>query len=545
MLAKAAIAHILKAEGVEFLSCFPNSSLIDACAREGIRPIVARSERVVVNIADGYSRAAGGGRVGVCAMQDGAGIENAFAGVAQAFGDSVPVLVLPGHYGRGHVGVPPDFDAVANFRHVTKWAAQLNEADRVDELLRRAFVALRTGRPGPVLLEVPKDVAEEEVGGELTYKPVPRFRSGPDAGDVEKTVSLILAATRPVLLVGQGIHYAEAWDGLQAFAELLRMPVMTSMGGKSALPENHPLALGVAGLTTTAMVDHFLQRTDLIVAIGSSLTSWWMFPPLPKGVPIVQSTIDERDLGKDNPIEHAVLGDAKLVLEALTSEARRRLDDGAQPAAADPTDEIRVVKDAWLADWLPRLTSDEVPINPYRVVWELASTIDRRNAIVTHDSGNPRDQAAPFFETVAPRSYVGWGHSTQLGYSLGLAMGMKLARPDRLVVNLMGDAAFGMAGMDFETASRSRIGTLTVVMNNSLMGNYDQFIPFATEHFGSRYLTGDMHRVAEALGGAAERVTEPSELAPALRRAIEVTRTSLPALVEVITKEERAFSKYW
>jgi acetolactate synthase-1/2/3 large subunit len=356
---------------------------------------------------------------------------------------------------------------------------------------------------------------------------------------------LILAAKRPVLLAGQGIHLAEAWDELRAFAELMRLPVMTSMNGKSALLENHPLALGVAGLTTTAMVDHFLRRTDLIVAIGSSLTSWWMFPPLPKGVPIVQSTIDERDLGKDNPIEHAVLGDAKLVLAALCSEAQRRIGDGARPAADDPADELSAVKSAWLAEWMPRLTSDEVPVNPYRVVWELATTIDRANAIVTHDSGNPRDQIAPFFETVAPRGYVGWGHSTQLGYSLGLAMGIKLARPDSVVVNVMGDAAFGMVGMDFETASRSRIGTITVVMNNSMMGNYEQFIPFSTEHYGSKYLTGDMHRVAEALGGSAERVTQPSEIAPALRRAVALTQTGLPALVEVITREESAFSRYW
>lgn len=546
MRAKDSIAAILEAEGVDFISCFPHNPLIDACASRGIRPIVARSERVAVNIADGFSRVAGGGRIGVCAMQDGAGIENAFAGIAQAYADSVPILALPAHAGRRHVGVPPDFDPVANFHHVTKWSAHLNGPDRVPELMRRAFTALRTGRPGPVLVEVPKDVAEEELtAGGPAYAPVPRYRSGPDPADVAKAVSLLLAASRPVLLAGQGVHHAEAWDELRRLAELLRLPVMTSMGGKSALPESHPLALGVAGLTTTAMVDHFLQRTDLLLAVGSSLTSWWMFPPLPKGCPIVQATIDERDLNKDHALEHALIGDAKLVLASLAAEADARLAGGARPAAADPAGEIAAVKRAWLEQWAPKLNSDEVPINPYRVVRELAATIDRDTTIVTHDSGSPRDQLAPFFESTVPRGYVGWGHSTQLGYSLGLAMGMKLAQPGKTVVNLMGDAAFGMVGMDVETASRSRIGILTIVMNNSMMGNYDKFIPISTERYGTKYLTGEMSKVAEALGGHSERVTEPSEVAPAIRRGLAATATGLPALVEVITREEPAFSSYW
>jgi thiamine pyrophosphate-dependent acetolactate synthase large subunit-like protein len=355
---------------------------------------------------------------------------------------------------------------------------------------------------------------------------------------------MLLRAKRPLLLAGQGVLAAEAWGELRQLAEKLQLPVMTSMGGKSAFPESHPLALGVGGLSTTGMVNHFLRKSDLIFAVGSSLTRWWMFPPLPRDCSVVQSTIDERDLNKDEAVDHAVLGDARLVLGAMTAEAERRLGNG-RPACDDPRPEIAAVKEEWLRDWLPKLTSDEVPLNPYRVIWDLVHTVDRARAIVTHDSGNPRDQLAPFYETVTPRSYLGWGHSTQLGYSLGLGMGVKLALPDRTVVNVMGDAALGMVGMDIETASRAGIGVLTVLLNNSAMGNYEDHIPVATARFGAKYLTGDYAKVAEGLGAWAERVERPEDIGAALQRGLDVTASGRPALIEMVTREEPALSQFW
>ena len=290
MKAKAAIAQILKDEGVEFLSCFPSNPMIDACAEIGIRPVIARTERVVVNIADGFSRVAGNGRIGVCAMQEGAGVENAFAGVAQAYGDSVPVLVLPAFWGHDQTDVS-HFNAVATFGRVTKWAAQVNSADRVPDMMRRAFTALRTGRPGPVMLEVPKDVAEQELTKEFTYTPVTRHRTGPDPADVSKAISMLRAARRPLLLAGQGIHQGEAWTELRELAEALGIPVVTTMGGKSSFPETHPLSLGVAGLTTTKPAYEFLHSADVILAVGASMTKWCDVPPDPEGL-------------RDHPVHH-------------------------------------------------------------------------------------------------------------------------------------------------------------------------------------------------------------------------------------------------
>src|SRR5207302_1363030 len=195
--------------------------------------------------------------------------------------------------------------------------------------------------------------------------------------------------------------------------------------------------------------------------------------PIPPGKVVIHVTNDAADLNKDVTADHAVLGDARLVLRQLLDEARRQGPPGGGEVAA----EVAAVKQDWLAEWLPRLTSDETPINPYRVIYELMRLVDRRQAVITHDSGMPRDQLAPFWETLIPRGYIGWGKSTQLGSSLGLALGAKLAAPDRLVMHFLGDTALGMCGMDLETAVRERIPILTVLVNNGLMGGYERWIP--------------------------------------------------------------------
>ncbi len=198
-----------------------------------------------------------------------------------------------------------------------------------------------------------------------------------------------------------------------------------------------------------------------------------------------------------------------------------------------------------MAEWSPRLNSDEVPISPYRILTELTKAINPRDAIVTHDSGYPREQFVPCWPALTPRSYIGWGKSTQLGYGLGLAIGAKLAAPDKTVVNVMGDAAFGMSGLDIETAARSEIPIFTVVLNNGVMTHYGASMPYATERWGSNRLGGEYAKVAEGLGAYGERVETPDQIAPAIQRALEANKSGQPALLEMITKEEETISRYW
>ena len=540
-----AIANILRIEGVEFIGCVPYQPLLDAAATAGIRPIIFRQEGTGIHMVDGYSRVTNGKRLGVFMMQNGPGAENAFGGVAQAFAESVPILLLPAGVSRDQRGVHPNFYPTRSFETITKWSAEINMVERVPDLMRRAFSKLRSGRPGPVLLEIPQDVAEGELPEELfNYQP-PRFvRQQADPADVSRAAAALLAAQRPIIQAGQGVLYAEATEELIELAEFLQAPVMTTLPGKSAFPENHPLALGAGGPSTTAAVHKYMNGSDLIFGAGCSFVKTFFAAPIPAGKVMIHATNDEDAIGREYNCDFPVLGDAKLVLRQLLEELKNRA-GSARPVNQALQDDIRSVKQNWLAQWMPKLTSDETPINPYRVIWDLMHTVDLDNTIVTHESGSAREYMVPFWEARAPRSFIGWGKSTQLGYSLGLAMGAKMALPEKQVINVMGDMAFGTVGLDVETAVRCGIPTMTVVNNNSFMSIYDgrQF-PAALEEYRFQELSGRFSEVAQALGAYSEKITEPQEIVPAIKRGLEATSCGKTVVLEFITRDEGAFSKF-
>ena len=544
MTGNQAIAKILKAEGLDWFACFPHHSLIDAAAKEGLRPILTRQERAGVNMADGYSRIMSGNRIGVFMMQDGPGAENAFGGVAQAYADSVPILLLPGGPRLGNVGMHPGFVAHRNYGGVTKWTEYISQADRIPQLMRMAFTRLKHGRPGPVLLEIPTDVAEQELSDNaFDYTPVQVRKSAADPDDVRDLVTALLKASCPVISAGRGILYAEATEELVALAELTNIPVMTTLQGKSGFPENHPLALGTAGGSGTRMAGHFLKQTDFVLGIATTLSGGYS-PRMPAGVTLAQITNSTDDLNVHYRLAYGAVGDAKLVLQQMIEEVRRQIGEQPRADVNGVVNEIRKVKAEWMAEWRPRLESDEVPMNEYRVLNELHKAVDVSNTIATHDAGYPRERMCPFWSTDTPNSYIGWGKSTQLGYGLGLALGAKVAAPEKLVINVMGDAAFGMAGLDIETAVRSEIPILTVVLNNGIMTHYNQNMPYASEHWDSDKLSGDYAKVAESLGAFAETVVTPDQLPGAIARAIAATKEGRPALLQTMTCGEETVSQY-
>ena len=538
------VAEILKREGTEFLACYPAQPLIEACALVGILPILCRQERMGMAIADGFSRTTNGKRIGVFSMQHGPGSENAFPGVAQAFSDNVPILLLPSGEAAHRAFIEPFFSAVDNYRNVTKWLARINHQERIPELMRRAFYQLRTGKPGPVLLEVSLDVWRLELEGGLDYTPVKGNKTTPDPHDVKEVAQVLLKAKNLVIHAGQGVMYAEATDDLKQLAELLRAPVMTTMPGKSAFPENHPLALGASALSTTKPISHFVHKADVVFGIGCSFTRTNYGKTIPSGKVMIHSTNDPADVNKDYKADYALIGDAKLGLRDLIEEVKRQTKGLGNRNNSEAAKEVQTVKKDWLDEWMPQLTSDEIPINPYRIIWDLMHNVDRANTIITHDSGSPRDQLVPFWECVVPRTYIGWGKSTQLGYGLGVTMGAKLAEPEKLCINIMGDAAIGMVGMDIETAVRNKIGILSIVFNNGVMAIERKSMPFAAERYGTLDQGGNYRDVAKALGGWGVRVEKPDEFIPALKQAIEVTKTGQPAMIECLTKEGYDFSVY-
>ena len=538
-----AIAEILKREGVETLISYPVNHVIEAAARADIRTVIVRQERIGLHMADAMSRLSSGKTIGVFAMQHGPGSENAFGGVAQAFGDSVPILVLPMGYARAAAHVTPNFNSTLNFRNVTKLAEPITSADEISNVMRRAFTQLRNGRPAPVLVEIPYDLFTEEIGGELSYKPTFSTRSGPDPDAVSEVADVLVNADRLVIYAGQGVHYAEAWQALINLSELLAAPVTTSLGGKSAFPENHPLSLGSGGRAMPRPVHEFLHNADVIFGIGCSFTNTAFGVTMPDGPKIVHSTLEPTDLNKDIEADYALIGDAGLTLDALMTEIEDRL-KGKQRDAAPVAKKIQAIKENWLEEWMPKLHSDHVPLSPYRVIWDLAQTVNIENTIVTHDAGSPRDQISPFWPSTSPLSYIGWGKTTQLGSGLGFAMGAKLAQPDKLCINVWGDAAIGFTGMDFETAVRERIPILSILFNNFSMAIELKIMQVATEKYRSTDISGDYAAMARAFGGYGERVTSPNEIIPAIKRGIEQTEKGIPALLEFITDKEVEVSMF-
>ena len=537
-----AVAQILKAEGVEYLFAYPFNPIIDAAANVDIRPVIVRQERTGLHMADAFSRVNSGQKIGVFCMQSGPGSENAFGGVAHAYCDSVPIVVLPMGFARSLTNVAPNFNSFVNYRQITKSCEQVTLAQHVPDVLRRAFTQVKNGRPGPVLVEFPIDVFDEDIPEPVDYRPPSALRCGPDPEAVREVAGVLLEAEQPVIYAGQGIHYAQAWEALRDLAELLEAPVMTSLPGKSAFPENHRLYLGAGNRSYPKPVHDFLQTADVIFGIGCSFGITNFAVPMPKGKTIIHATLDPADINKGVTSEYALIGDARLTLEALLDETRERLGGKPRGRVEQVTQEIKSSKADWLAKWMPKLTSDELPLNPYRVIWDLMHTVDVPNTIITHDSGSPRDQLAPFWESISPLSYIGWGKTTQLGYGLGLAMGAKLAKPDKLCVNVWGDAAIGMTGMDFETAVRERIPILSILLNNFSMAIELPDMPISTEKYRTTDISGNYADMAKAFGGYGERVTEPAEIIPAIRRGIEKTQAGIPVLLEFITAKEIEFS---
>ncbi len=545
MKTDAAMAQILKREGVNVLFGYPRNALLDAAAKENIRTIIVRQERTGLHMADAVSRLTRGQLMGVFCMQHGPGSENAYGGVAQAFADSVPILVVPQGYARKNMYLPYNYNSTVQMKGISKHCEPILLGAETPNVLRRAFTQLRNGRPQPVVVEVPLDAFNDEVPEPLDYQPVYRTRSAPDPEAVVRAARVMLEAKRLVIHAGQGVHWANAYAELKELAELLGAPVSTSLPGKSAFNERHPLSLGSGGHGINGQVWKFITEADVIFGIGCSFTESSFAIQFPQGHSkrYIHSTNDPVDLNKTVRSEIGLVGDAQLVLQALMTELRKSISNNRD--ATRVATEIKTVESEWIKQWLPKSNSDKSPLSPYRILRDLQNTVDIDNTIITHDAGSPRDQLVPFWKSTTPLSYIGWGKTTQLGYGLPLAMGAKLVHPGKLCINVWGDAAIGFTGMDFETAVRERLPILSILLNNFCMAIELPIMPNATERFRATDISGDYAAMARAFGGYGERVTRAEDIVPAIKRGIEQTQKGVPALLEFITEQETEVSRPW
>jgi len=528
------VARILKAEGIPWVSCYPTSPVNNALGEEGVPILMMGEERFAVAVADAFSRVTCGKQIGACTVMAGlnaAGIQMAYGAIAQAWEDSSPLLVIAEGVGAGATR-HTHFDMAGAFRSVTKWVGEVDRAELVPDYLRRAFTHLRSGRPGPVLLLIPRDLGEYDPD-ERPYTPVKGWRSAPDPDDVAAAIKALLAAKDPLLHVGEGVLYADATAELLRFAEAAQVPVLTTLKAKSAFPEHHPLSVGVRG----SLAEHFLRTCDLLFSIGSSL-----FPnrfshavPDAERKTIVQCTVDTLDINRSYETRHAVIGDARLTLQALIAELDRR---GGARRRPELLEEIRAGKQEFMAKFRPWMESTETPINPYRVLGDLMKVLDPQRSFVTADSGNTRDQTSTVYEARIPRGFLGWGNVSTLGFSLAGAVAAKLAYPERDCVHVTGDAGVCYMMGNFEAVARYRIGITTLHINN---GGYSGYGPgfWGAGHDPYTWKVSDhnaacMASMARAVGFHAEDVTQPSEIIPAIRRALDENARGRPAFVEFI-----------
>ena len=544
--AATGIARILKQEGIQWVSTFPVCRVNNALGREGIPMVMMRDDRYAVALADAFSRITAGNQIGVCTFQGGvnaAGLQYAYSGIAQAFEDGSPVLCITDGVPIGQSG-NSQFDVAASLKPVSKWYGYIDQPKRVPEFMRRAFTMLRTGRPGPVVLAIPDPTGTYDETAD-PYLPVKGWKSAPDPADVTAVADLLLGARDPLIYAGEGVIYAGGSDELKSLAELLNAPVVTTLKAMGAFPGNHPLCVGVRG----DQVEQYLIKSDLILAVGSSLSPGRFSHGIPDAVnkTIIHCNVDELHINKIYPTAHALIGDARLTLQALLKEVSAKTSGGGRPAG-EVAAEIKSARDSGLAQYREAMASDDKPINPYRVYAGLMEVLDPYNSFLTHESGNTRDQLSTVYDTLVPRGFLGWGNVSTLGFGLAAALAARIAAPDRPSVVVTGEAGLGYMMGNLEVPLRQKLGITVVHVSNGGFAGYGPGFwgaghdPFTHSVLG--YDDVDMSKVLGELGLHTERVREPAEVIPALERALSVNESGQPAYIEFICSQYPVYGRW-
>ncbi|MFO0987938.1 MAG: thiamine pyrophosphate-binding protein [Alphaproteobacteria bacterium] len=537
------IAEMFKGYGVDHVFFVP-AVLMQALAeieQAGIKRIMTHSEKAAAYMADGYARA--GRRPGICMAQN-IGASNLAAGLRDARMAGIPVIAMTG-------GPSPrsryrnqyqEIEDSAQFEPVTKFNARVDQIDRLTDLLRQAFRAATTGMPGPVHLqfsgplgEIAEQQADFQVSVDARHARVPPFRPAPDAEQIAHAAGLLRAARRPVIVAGGGCTISRAGPEIVALAERLGIPVATSLNGKGAIPETHPLSLGVVGTYSRECANRAVAGADLVVfagsRTGSQVTNNWT-TPAPQAR-VVHIDIDPAEIGRNYPRTAAVLGDAKVALGALLRALKRKT----PPATGRWLAQIETMKRAWRRMEAPQLNSDAVPIRPERVCAAISAVLPK-DGIVVADTGHSGMWTSTMIELRhAGQQYFRCAGS--LGWSFPAALGVKCAEPDKPVVCFNGDGAFYYHLAELETAARHGINVVTVVNNNSAFNQEIHLVdlayrnlPAARPHDLWKFADIDFAGIARSFGCVGIRVDHPSQLEDAL---VEGLRARRPVVIDVVT----------
>lgn len=543
-----ALVRMLQLNGVKhvFGLCGDTSlPYYDAFARldHGITHILTRDERSAAYMADGYARVTG--RVGVCEGPSGGGATYLLPGLVEANESSVAVIGITSDVSVGARGHFPltELDQAALYKPLTKWNMRIDRVDQIPHAVRSAFRAVTTGRPGAAHIALPYDIQKHtldaaDVWAQPGHDRFPALRSAPDPVAVDEAAVRLLAARAPVLVCGGGVVIAGAEAALDDLATLLNAPVCTTVSGQGSLAGSHPLLAGVVGTNGGVPATRaVLQQADLVMFIGaragSTTTEHWQVPP--RGTPILHLDVDAATIGTNYRTDVALVGDARLGLQALATAVRARI--GTRRAdAADGRAIVTQARADKRAFFAPLAASCERPIRPERVV-DLLNRLLPAKAIVVADPGTPCPYLSAYFDAPqAGRHFITNRAHGALGFSLAAAFGAAVGRPDAMVVSVMGDGSFGFTCGELETVVRCGVPLKMVVFSNSVFGwiKASQKTGYGQRYFSVDFDRTDHARVAEAFGVKAWRVEDPADLEAALKAAL---MHDGPALVDVIAQE--------
>jgi acetolactate synthase-1/2/3 large subunit len=538
-----AIVDSLKKEKVDVIFGIPGGSTIpfyDAIYESDLRHILARHEQCAAHMADGYARVKG--VPGVCTATSGPGATNLVTGIAVAYMDSSPVVALTGQVPKPMIGKDAfqEADIVGITNPITKYAFQVTSASQIPDTVKTAFLLASTNRPGPVLIDFPKDVFYEEVDiaapEKLNIKGY-SVRSGePHPYSIKKALGLIIESERPLILAGGGVIAANASTELVKLAELIMAPVATSLMGKGAIPETHPLSLGMLGMHGKAEANMTVEEADLIIAVGMRFSdrSTGRLEVFGKNAKIIHIDIDPAEIGKNVKVDIPIVADAKKTLSTLFLKLS---EVGSKRGENEWTKRVHKLKDQFSKNYEEKREG----LRPGRLMKLLRQIIPGK-AIVTTGVGQNQMWAALHFQVLEPRTFITSGGLGAMGFGLPASMGAKVAAPDRPVINIDGDGSFIMTEQDLATAVSEGIPTISIIMNNRVLGMVRQWqCMFCDKRYSNTDLgkVPDFVKLAEAYGAEGVRIESYRQFESAVKKSL---KADMPIVIDVpISPDEKVY----
>ena len=529
-----AIIESLKNMGVETIFGYPGGQTIpfyDMLYDSDMNHILVRHEQAAAHAADGYARASG--KVGVCLATSGPGATNLVTGIATAYMDSSPIVAITGQVPTHLIGNDAfqEADIIGITMPITKHSYQPKNPDLIPSMIKSSFEIARSGRPGPVVIDVPKEVQEGELSGfddSLISTPGYNPTTKGNIRQIKKARDMIKEAKKPLILAGAGVIIADACEELSELANRINAPVMTSLLGKGAIDETSDLALGMLGMHGRKVSNDSVNESDLLIAIGirfSDRTTGRLdsFAPETK---IIHIDIDPAEIGKNVDADLPIVGDAQNILSSLN-----HLLKGYKPGS-DVNRWCETIKQRKV-DLLPRVTYDDVPLKPQTVIKEISEVLTA-DSILTTDVGQNQMWAAHFYDTQKPRKFISSGGLGTMGFGFPSAIGAKVACPDDVVVSLSGDGGFLMVCQELATVREYDIPVIAVVLENRTLGMVYQWQSLMYDERHSETLIGnspDFVKLAESFGIDAVRITEPGETRQALSKAV---KDNEPILFDIV-----------